>query len=181
MFWISAGNTWCSKYRPLALERRIRTGAHSPGPFRLTIFLVGCQGVKGCCAIYSGSFSLFPYLCEIYSVYPGWKARSQTAPTSPETSNVRSAQPWTQAASAKSGDPRRRFTSESHDFPINRDSLLKTQSISNICWSAASTKMIHRHWLALQTSFRILLREESGVKKWMWIMFQEKDKIGWEI
>ena len=42
MFWISAGNTWCSKYRPLALERRIRTGAHSPGPFRLTIFLVGC-------------------------------------------------------------------------------------------------------------------------------------------
>merc|ERR1719150_456641 len=35
MFWISAGNTWCSKYRPLALERRIRTGAHSPGPFRV--------------------------------------------------------------------------------------------------------------------------------------------------
>jgi len=35
MFWISAGNTWCSKYRDFALERRIRTGAHSPGPFRV--------------------------------------------------------------------------------------------------------------------------------------------------
>jgi len=35
MFWISAGNTWCSKYRAFALERRIRTGAHSPGPFRV--------------------------------------------------------------------------------------------------------------------------------------------------
>jgi membrane metallo-endopeptidase-like protein 1 len=35
MFWISAGNTWCSKYRDAALERRIKTGAHSPGPFRV--------------------------------------------------------------------------------------------------------------------------------------------------
>jgi len=35
MFWISAGNTWCSKYRPFALERRVKTGAHSPGPFRV--------------------------------------------------------------------------------------------------------------------------------------------------
>ena len=35
MFWISAGNTWCSKYRPKSLEMRIRTGAHSPGQFRV--------------------------------------------------------------------------------------------------------------------------------------------------
>jgi len=35
MFWISAGHTWCSKYRDAALERRIKTGAHSPGPFRV--------------------------------------------------------------------------------------------------------------------------------------------------
>merc|ERR1712059_229139 len=35
MFWISAANTWCSKFRPASLERRVRTGAHSPGPFRV--------------------------------------------------------------------------------------------------------------------------------------------------
>jgi predicted metalloendopeptidase len=35
MFWISAANTWCSKYRNKALEKRIETGAHSPGMFRV--------------------------------------------------------------------------------------------------------------------------------------------------
>jgi len=35
MFWISAANTWCSKYRNKALEKRIKTGAHSPGMFRV--------------------------------------------------------------------------------------------------------------------------------------------------
>jgi len=35
LFWITAGNVWCSKYRDVALEMRIRTGAHSPGPFRV--------------------------------------------------------------------------------------------------------------------------------------------------
>merc|ERR1740129_386284 len=35
MFWISAANTWCSKYRNKALEKRIQTGAHSPGMFRV--------------------------------------------------------------------------------------------------------------------------------------------------
>eukprot|EP00090_Calanus_glacialis_P020602 TRINITY_DN3177_c0_g1_i1.p1 TRINITY_DN3177_c0_g1~~TRINITY_DN3177_c0_g1_i1.p1 ORF type:complete len:763 (-),score=121.64 TRINITY_DN3177_c0_g1_i1:74-2362(-) len=35
MFWISAANTWCSKYRDKALEKRIKTGAHSPGMFRV--------------------------------------------------------------------------------------------------------------------------------------------------
>jgi len=35
MFWISAANTWCSKYRDKALEKRIKTGAHSPGLFRV--------------------------------------------------------------------------------------------------------------------------------------------------
>ena len=31
LFWLSAANTWCSKYRPKSLEQRIKTGAHSPG------------------------------------------------------------------------------------------------------------------------------------------------------
>lgn len=35
MFWISAANTWCSKYRNKSLEKRIKTGAHSPGLFRV--------------------------------------------------------------------------------------------------------------------------------------------------
>lgn len=35
MFWISAANIWCSKYRDKALEKRIKTGAHSPGMFRV--------------------------------------------------------------------------------------------------------------------------------------------------
>jgi len=35
MFWISAANTWCSKYRNKSLEKRIKTGAHSPGMFRV--------------------------------------------------------------------------------------------------------------------------------------------------
>ena len=35
LFWLSAANTWCSKYRPKALEQRIKTGAHSPGMFRV--------------------------------------------------------------------------------------------------------------------------------------------------
>lgn len=35
LFWVGAANTWCSKYRPKSLEMRIRTGAHSPGNFRV--------------------------------------------------------------------------------------------------------------------------------------------------
>lgn len=35
LFWISAANTWCSKYRPKTLEKRIKTGVHSPGMFRV--------------------------------------------------------------------------------------------------------------------------------------------------
>ncbi|XP_054271423.1 neprilysin-2 isoform X2 [Macrosteles quadrilineatus] len=35
MFWISAANTWCSKYRPETLKLRIITGQHSPGEFRV--------------------------------------------------------------------------------------------------------------------------------------------------
>ena len=35
MFWISAADTWCSKYRNKALEKRIKTGVHSPGMFRV--------------------------------------------------------------------------------------------------------------------------------------------------
>ncbi|CAH1130598.1 unnamed protein product [Ceutorhynchus assimilis] len=35
MFWISAANTWCSKYRPESLRLRILTGYHSPGHFRV--------------------------------------------------------------------------------------------------------------------------------------------------
>lgn len=35
MFWVSAANTWCSKYRPESLKLRILTGYHSPGQFRV--------------------------------------------------------------------------------------------------------------------------------------------------
>ena len=35
MFWISAANVWCSKYRPESLKLRITTGFHSPGKFRV--------------------------------------------------------------------------------------------------------------------------------------------------
>ncbi|XP_046742992.1 neprilysin-2 isoform X2 [Diprion similis] len=35
MFWVSAANTWCSKYRPEAIKLRITTGFHSPGEFRV--------------------------------------------------------------------------------------------------------------------------------------------------
>ncbi|XP_014481617.1 PREDICTED: neprilysin-11 isoform X1 [Dinoponera quadriceps] len=35
MFWISAANTWCSKYRPEAMKLRITTGYHSPSEFRV--------------------------------------------------------------------------------------------------------------------------------------------------
>ncbi|XP_031827062.2 M13 family metallopeptidase neprilysin 2 isoform X1 [Nomia melanderi] len=35
LFWISAANTWCSKYRPEAMKLRITTGFHSLGKFRV--------------------------------------------------------------------------------------------------------------------------------------------------
>ena len=35
LFWMTAANVWCSKYRPKSLESRVRTGAHSPGMFRV--------------------------------------------------------------------------------------------------------------------------------------------------
>ncbi|CAG7823976.1 unnamed protein product, partial [Allacma fusca] len=35
MFWISAANVWCNKYRPESLKLRILTGVHSPGEFRV--------------------------------------------------------------------------------------------------------------------------------------------------
>lgn len=35
MFWVSAANVWCSKYRPESLKLRITTGFHSPGRFRV--------------------------------------------------------------------------------------------------------------------------------------------------
>ena len=35
LFWLSAANVWCSKYRKKNLEQRIKTGAHSPGMFRI--------------------------------------------------------------------------------------------------------------------------------------------------
>lgn len=35
MFWISAANTWCAKYRAESLKLRILTGYHSPGQFRV--------------------------------------------------------------------------------------------------------------------------------------------------
>ncbi|XP_042232177.1 neprilysin-2-like isoform X3 [Homarus americanus] len=35
LFWISAANAWCGKYRPETLKLRILTGAHSPAQFRV--------------------------------------------------------------------------------------------------------------------------------------------------
>jgi len=35
LFWISAANVWCSKYRPEALARLVTTGVHSPPQFRV--------------------------------------------------------------------------------------------------------------------------------------------------
>ncbi|KAL1513422.1 hypothetical protein ABEB36_002838 [Hypothenemus hampei] len=35
MFWISAGTSWCAKYRPETLRLRILTGYHSPAQFRI--------------------------------------------------------------------------------------------------------------------------------------------------
>ncbi|XP_014091152.2 neprilysin-2 isoform X1 [Bactrocera oleae] len=35
MFWISAGQTWCAKYRKETLKMRITTGVHSPSQFRV--------------------------------------------------------------------------------------------------------------------------------------------------
>lgn len=35
MFWISAGQVWCSVYREEAMKNRVTTGVHSPGQFRV--------------------------------------------------------------------------------------------------------------------------------------------------
>ncbi|ENN78463.1 hypothetical protein YQE_05101, partial [Dendroctonus ponderosae] len=35
MFWISASNSWCAKYRSETLRLRILTGYHSPARFRI--------------------------------------------------------------------------------------------------------------------------------------------------
>ncbi|XP_076320218.1 neprilysin-2-like [Tachypleus tridentatus] len=36
LFWISAANVWCGKYRPEVLKLRILSGWHSPAQFRIT-------------------------------------------------------------------------------------------------------------------------------------------------
>jgi neprilysin len=35
MFWVSAGQVWCSIYREEAMKNRVTTGVHSPGQFRV--------------------------------------------------------------------------------------------------------------------------------------------------
>lgn len=35
LFWISAAQTWCTKYKPEALKYTIVTDSHSPGRFRV--------------------------------------------------------------------------------------------------------------------------------------------------
>jgi len=35
MFWISAGQVWCSTYREEAIKNQVITGVHSPGQFRV--------------------------------------------------------------------------------------------------------------------------------------------------
>lgn len=35
LFWISAGNTWCTKTRPEALKLQVLNGYHAPANFRI--------------------------------------------------------------------------------------------------------------------------------------------------
>nr|CAH7760509.1 unnamed protein product [Callosobruchus chinensis] len=56
MFWISAANTWCAKYRPESLRLRILTGYHSPGQFRV-----------------QGPFSNSPYFAKDFNCPAGTK------------------------------------------------------------------------------------------------------------
>ena len=35
LFWISAGNSWCTKLRPETLKLQINLGTHSPAEFRV--------------------------------------------------------------------------------------------------------------------------------------------------
>lgn len=35
LFWVSAGQIWCSSYREEAMKSRVTTGVHSPGQFRV--------------------------------------------------------------------------------------------------------------------------------------------------
>ena len=35
LFWISAANIWCGKYRPEVLKLRVQVGSHSPAQFRV--------------------------------------------------------------------------------------------------------------------------------------------------
>ena len=37
LFWVSAANVWCSKYRPKSLEKLVTTGVHSPAQFRVQV------------------------------------------------------------------------------------------------------------------------------------------------
>lgn len=37
MFWISAGQIWCSIYREEAMKSRVTTGVHSPPQFRVNV------------------------------------------------------------------------------------------------------------------------------------------------
>ena len=40
LFWISAANVWCAKYRAKALKLRVLTGVHSPDKFRVQVFMI---------------------------------------------------------------------------------------------------------------------------------------------
>ena len=35
LFWVSAANVWCAKYRPKSLKLRVMTGVHAPDMFRV--------------------------------------------------------------------------------------------------------------------------------------------------
>ncbi len=37
LFWVSAANVWCAKYRDKALKLRVLTGVHSPDMFRVQV------------------------------------------------------------------------------------------------------------------------------------------------
>lgn len=62
----SAANTWCSKYRNKSLEKRIKTGAHSPGMFRVQVISMSRHGrnITTITCSFSGTLLKQPRFCE---------------------------------------------------------------------------------------------------------------------
>ncbi|XP_039280391.1 neprilysin-2 [Nilaparvata lugens] len=66
MFWISAANSWCSKYRDESLKNRITTGFHSPGEFRVIGPLSNLKEFSKDFSCPSGSKMNPPHKCSVW-------------------------------------------------------------------------------------------------------------------